>query len=206
MIEDYVIPLFFEPDMSAFIGTAFLIDNYLITAGHVVPNFRTYYVKNNNEFYPLDPYNWRIRLFQNEIKHNDIAIYRFDGVKSPLSLSAESPHNDSVAKIICWQQNGDSISQIDTDSLILGKDVNTNFYKLATIVRITHGSSGCPILQGNKVVGMLTMGNDSCIMDYKGLLDDGLLPDDIYRKQKLYDNTCYILRPEFIKDIIDKRS
>ena len=44
-IGRYVFPLLREPDNErSFAGTAFLIDGYLVTAGHVIDHNKTYYL------------------------------------------------------------------------------------------------------------------------------------------------------------------
>lgn len=204
-LKNYILPIFLTQDESTFVGTAFCINNYLITAGHVVSNFRMYYVKSEGKFYELSPYNWIERLIPtDDNSENDIAVYSLSEFRSPLSIAKDSPEYDTEANVTCWQKENNTVKQVDTNSLILGDDESEYFYILATLERITHGASGCPIIQGNKVVGMLTMGIDKCVLNMKALQENGISPDMIDQLQTLNNNTCHILRPEFINDILNK--
>lgn len=202
MTSDYIVPLFESKDLTSFIGTAFCIDNFLITAGHIVPHYRIYYTKDNRRFFEIYPENWIIRQHPKEdYPERDVAICKLEGLKSELSLST-SPLDDTEADVICWQKKGNSPIAFSTKGLVCrNSDENTNFYKLVTCDRITHGSSGCPILQGNKVVGMLTHGVDNPTFDpndYPNASQD--LINEILRNKQ---NTCRILRPEYIQKVLD---
>ncbi len=204
MTSDYIVPLFESKDLASFIGTAFRIDNFLITAGHVVPHYRIYYTKDNRRFFEIDPDNWLIRQHsKGDTPERDVAICKFEGLKSELSLST-SPLDDTEADVMCWQKKGNSPIAFNTKGLVCrNSDENTNFYKLVTCDRITHGSSGCPILQGNKVVGMLTIGTDKCTLDRNAYLAAGASQEQIDEFQRIEENTCYILRPEYIQKVLD---
>lgn len=206
MVNDYIIPLFLRNDISTYVGSAFLVNDYIITAGHVVSDFRIYHTKIGGEMIQLSPFDWVVRRSPDENHpQNDMAIYRIDGLESPLELSSESPKSDTEAKVICWQKDGDGIIQKITNSLILNVDYDNYFYKIATLDRITHGASGCPVLQGNKVIGMLTQGVVSCSLNTELLFQEGLSSQDIANLQVLNNNMCYILRPELIyRAVIEK--
>lgn len=200
----FILPIFYCNDETTFVGTAFCIDNYLITAGHVVSDFRVYFVKNDDEFYELSPYDWFTRLIPTKDKlEKDIAIYPMPDLKSPLSIAQHKPKFDSEANVICWQKANYSIQRMITNSLILDNHSNENFYRIATTQRITHGSSGCPILSENEVVGMLTIGVDKCVLNREEFMANGRTNKEITGIQKLNNNTCYILTPEFINKILN---
>ena len=54
LIANYIMPLFRQcGDERSFAGTAFCIDDYLITAGHVINTEATYYLRNGQDWHPL---------------------------------------------------------------------------------------------------------------------------------------------------------
>ena len=53
-IFPFVMPIFRQAgNERSFAGTAFCIDNYLVTAGHVIDTQMVYYVRNGNDYHPL---------------------------------------------------------------------------------------------------------------------------------------------------------
>lgn len=177
MIQDYIIPLFLKPNKSYFIGTGFIFDRFLITAGHVVSDFRVYYAFMDNQFYNLNPYYWLIKHCpQDNGSEKDIAIYELDKQINSIELAEFSPEYDSEAKVICWLKNGENIRKISTECLIAREGKVPSFYEILTTMRISFGSSGSPVIQNNKIVGMLTQGLHSYMIDQEALRNDRVSP------------------------------
>ena len=76
VIGRYVFPLLREPDNErSFAGTAFLIDGYLVTAGHVIDHDKTYYLYTGGRSYPLAWENWIPKQLPAESKlEGDVAV------------------------------------------------------------------------------------------------------------------------------------
>ena len=205
MISDYILPLFYDKNDATFIGTAFCINNFLITAGHVVSDYRIYYTKSKNRFIEIYPDRWLIRQRPKpDHPENDIAICLFEGLKSPLVLSPETPIPDTEAEVICWQKNGSLIKQVITNSLIYNQPDQSVFYRVITIERITHGASGCPIIQKNNIIGILTMGTDKCIIDKEAYITAGATSEQIRSFQNVGENTCLFLPSNIIQTVLNK--
>ncbi len=205
MISNFIVPLLENKKDHTFIGTAFCINNFLITAGHVISEYRMYYAKSGNKFFEIYPDYWIIRQHADpDHPEKDIAICRLDGLKSPLILSTEMPIHDTEAEIICWQKEGSSIKQTITNSLIYRQIDQPSLYKAITLNRITHGASGCPILQDNKIIGMLVIGTDKCILNYEAYINLGATHEQIKQFQSNGENTCLFIPSKAIQDLLNE--
>ena len=91
-------------DERSFAGTAFCVDGYLVTAGHVLNMVQTYYVRNGNDWHPLQHELWIPRQFPDTDKRGyDVALYPIPGLKSPLSFAEEDAEPLDELEVICWQ-------------------------------------------------------------------------------------------------------
>ena len=80
--ELYVLPIFRQcGDERSFAGTAFCVDGYLITAGHVLNKVQTYYVRNGSDWHPLLHELWIPRQYPDADKRGyDVALYPAAGL------------------------------------------------------------------------------------------------------------------------------
>lgn len=168
-ILPYVMPLFRRRgDVRSFAGTAFCIDGYLVTAGHVLQSGADCYVRNAGHFHPLRFNGWIPEQVPAADRLGyDIAFYPVPGLKSPLSLALSDPEPGHEVDIACWQWRPAGLEQVTTRALVLKENDEAAYARLATVDHITHGSSGCPVVDGNRVVAMLTMGRTA--VDAPGL-------------------------------------
>ena len=196
IIHPYVMPIFREiGGRKSFAGTAFCIDGYLVTAGHVIDMPNTHYVRNGNDFHPLHFDQWIPKQLPADDRIGfDVAFYPVPGLKSPLSLAdMDTEPNDSL-DILCWQMKAGRLQQVATQGLVIKERDLAGHVRIATANHITHGCSGCPIFDSNgKVYGMITMGRAD--VDAKNLAP---LP------RQMEQNTCWAFKTSYIKRFMPK--
>lgn len=191
----FVMPIFRQHDnVRSFAGTAFCIDDYLVTAAHVLQSPTTHYVRNGNDFHPLHFDQWiPQQLPASDRLGYDIAFYPVPGLKSPLQLSSCDPEPEDEVEIACWQWLSGGLEQVTTRALVLKEADERGYARLATVDHITHGSSGCPVIIGNEVVGMVTMGRTA--------VDAPHLPP---LNRRMEQNTCWAFKTSYIKRFLPR--
>ncbi len=202
-IKDCVIPIFETQDEASFKGTAFCIEDYLVTAAHVVPYYRIYYIRKGDGYIELYPNYW--------IKHvpstkddtvMDIAVYPIKGLKSLLTLSRKDITTNDVLSLICWQYRSRILQQISCDCFVLDKSESCGDMRISTTLPLIKGASGCPVFKDGKVYGILVIGTEYVKLDEDFCLQQGVTRQDIMAMQKCNRNTCFILKSSRIIDII----
>ena len=184
-------PIFRRPnDPRSFAGTAFCINDYLVTAGHVISAPTTYFVRNGNSYHPLQFNQWiPQQLPADDRMGYDIALYPIPGLKSPLALAnVDAEPNDSL-DILCWQMRPGGPQLVATQGLVIKEPDENGYLRFATVNHITHGCSGCPIFDSDgQVYGMVTMGRSN--VDPKGLSP---------LSRQMEQNTCWAFKTSYIK-------
>ena len=173
--QEYVVPIYEkilgmgkESVVVSQIGNGFFIDGFFITAAHVIEEAGNEkgFITVGGEEKVLSSDN--AVIFQKKSDHedygnpnaSDIAIYRFDGAKSPLKLSAELPIKGDALTSSYYYQSAwhHAIGLVGDDDWFMG-----NFFGWQTGVDTIHptegGSSGSPLLKDNIVYGILHAGN-----------------------------------------------
>ena len=192
----YVMPIFRQMgNVRSFAGTAFCIDNYLITSGHVIDSRATNYVRNGNDLHPLEFEQWIPKVLPADDRTGfDVAFYPVPGLKSPLSLADIDANPNDHLDILCWQYKPNGLKQVATQGLVIQERDLTGHVRIATADHITHGCSGCPIFDSEgKVYGMITMGRAN--VDAKNLAP---LP------RQMEQNTCWAFKTSYIKRFMPK--
>lgn len=190
-LERYIMPIFRQRGKElSFAGTAFCIDQYLVTAAHVLTSPTTYYVRNGNDYHALDFDKWIPKQLPADDRMGyDVALYPIPGLKSLLSLSDDDAKPNDTLNILCWQYKPSGLQRVATQGLVIKEPDEVGYLRIATIDRITHGCSGCPVVDNDgKVYGMITMGRVS--VDIKNLAP---LP------RKMEENTCWAFKTSYIK-------
>lgn len=154
-------------------GVGVLVDNMLITAGHVVDSATNVIASFEDTSYALNHANQLfLQSMGNDDKdpmHNDIAIYRIEDRNSPLKLSDTLPVvNQSFSNVYFEEQSVVSedktlpeflrttttLSVEQSESTYVGL-VEGNFIGCNTEKILHEGNSGCPIIEDDIVYGIL---------------------------------------------------
>ena len=198
-IKNYVVPVMRRAgDERSFAGTAFLIENNLLTAGHVLDRVQTYYVRNAGFYFPLEHIMWWPRQVQAEDKLGyDVAVYPVGTLLSPLSLSDKDTGKGDELEVLCWQMRNGKLEQVLTPCIVRGDADEEGYFQISTAERITHGASGCPVLKDGKVYGMLTMGRDFFETPRGGFLGIGAQHQRLM--QRYEENTCWVFKSSYVK-------
>ena len=180
-------------DPRSFAGTAFCINGYLVTAGHVLTTPSTYYVRNGNDYHALNFEQWIPKQLPADDRMGyDVALYPIPDLKSPLSLGTDDAEPNDYLNILCWQMKPDGPQQVATRGLVLKEPDEVGYLRIATVDHITHGCSGCPAFDDEgRVYGMVTMGRSA--IDVKNLAP---LP------RKMEQNTCWAFMTSYIKSFM----
>lgn len=203
-IDMPIVPIFRGPDVSLFAGTGFIMDNYLVTAGHVVSGIQDYFTYIDGKFVSLSVYDRVInRNITRETFDQDIAVYPFGGIGSILKLSELSHLQSDEVSVCCYQNTNEGLRMVITEGVICPSGTN-QLIKLSTIQRITHGSSGGPIVQDNTIVGMVVMGNEVVRYDKETAMACGLSEDDIELLERMETNSIYAIPAVRINEFIKK--
>ena len=155
------------PINGAFEGTGVLVGSLFITAGHVVKGFNRPYVFISSKKYYLSQEN-NLFLDDNTCKSSmcyDLAVFRLDGVISPLLLADYIPNKcDELVSLshhtTCERKEGVGVFQNTIESqleIMAGKVIEIHDYYFECLMNGTlrEGRSGSPLMNGNKVVGIL---------------------------------------------------
>lgn len=198
-IKDYVMPIVRRAgDERSFAGTAFCIHGQLVTAAHVLDWGRTLFVRNGEDYHPLQHIMWQPRQVQAEDRMGfDVAFYGLRDMASPLSLSDKDAEKNDELEVLCWQLVGGKLQQVHTSCIVRGEDNEDGYQMISTAARITHGASGCPVFKDGKVYGILTMGRDFFEMPSGGFM--GIPRQHQGLMQRMEENTCFIFKTSHIR-------
>lgn len=158
-MQQFVIPIFTRrDDLRSWTGSGFLIDGWLVTAGHVLTRFQPYYALIDGHFVTLEPQLWSPTLLPaNDKLEYDAAVYPLPTVTSPLSLATNDIGNHEDVDVLCWQRINGEVRQVATRGVTMGNADEDGYLLMATVDHITNGCSGCPIFRDGKVYGIVTM-------------------------------------------------
>lgn len=179
-------------------GCGVLVGDLFVTAGHVVDErpFRTTIDGKEYAFYKKDAilYHWN-EAESRDANSIDIAVFKVEGAHSPLTFADFSPAvGDSLRSISLEHKEGEYahegdvslIPEIFRHTTYTYYDINDckaevtelegNYIACNTDVILKPGSSGSPLLCGDKVVGILHSGkvgtNLCAFLSAKVILED----------------------------------
>lgn len=210
--SDYIVPLFTAENEQSFCGTGFVLNEMLITAGHVPHPGGYIFLKDDNAFILRTIYDQiRIERPGLEVSENapDIAIYFIPGLESPLELSTELPPKDEILTSICWQKTPYGLKQITSQCLLFENEdsglQNKSSFHFVTNNKITHGSSGSPLLIGNKVYGMLVIGTERYKLTPEGIeaLKQNFSQEEIEQFVAIRQNICTAENALFLQEQVE---
>ena len=166
--KEFVVPVFNEAEY----GVGVFVGNYFITAGHVVKDNDTF-VFFRGKKYPLktdDAIAWRFTENESDENMRDYAVFSFEGINSPIQLSDATLSEDSSLEVISFKHdpgcdpiNGD-IKQITCKASFIRNLFS--FCECRTDKPLHEGSSGSPLIQDGKVVGLLSGSLSSSHINY----------------------------------------
>ena len=194
IVKPYVMPIMREFGKErSFAGTAFCVDDYLVTAGHVLEPGKTFYVRNCNDYHVLEFDKWvPEQLPASDRTGYDIAMYPAKGLRSPLKFATEEPKPNDELEIVCWQLLPDGLKQVVTRGLVIKERDEEAYIRIATVEHITHGCSGCPVMdKEGRVYGIITNGRHVTEM-----------PGVSQLTRKMEENTCWAFKASHIKRFV----
>lgn len=150
-------------------GNGFFVDDYFITAAHVIAAVSFPFIMMNGQEISLkqtDAIVWRIMSENPNIEdfentdNADVAIFHVPNVVSPLQLSEKSPEPSTILSCNYYYHSKfcESQGEIGDKNFFLG-----NFFgcRMTPIHPTEGGSSGSPLIKDDIVYGILHAGNKS---------------------------------------------
>lgn len=198
-IASCVVPIFGSPHHHWFCGTAFCIDGFLITAGHVLSRPKSYFTSLEGQLVELLPQRWTPKLVvANDRLEFDVAIYPFPGLKSALSLADfydDEPQEE--LQLLCWQRKPQGLVEVRTRGISMGDTDEEAYFKLATVEQVFPGCSGCPVFDANGIVhGIVTMVNTQFKVQQQPW---GITPHERDLMQTMGERTCWVFKASHIR-------
>lgn len=177
-IENYVFPMCCGTKDGESDGCGVLVGDLFVTAGHVIEHAVVARVYIDHVDYELRKEDAVYYSFDDkdslDTNASDVAVFKLEGVTlSPLALAENSPSNDddltSISYLHYGKKNPNATSVFDAtievyEKLVCNAKViklSNNFFVCDMEVQLKPGSSGSPVLDGNKVVGILHGGKDN---------------------------------------------
>ena len=162
---DYVVPIF---DDVFICGQGCFFGDYLLTSGHVIGDSpKAFFYK--GESFLLNPSDavaiQMISKERGDEQQKDYAIFKFQGINSPLSLSTSFPNIGDTLDCISFLpdddlSNADGIKRFCCRGRVVQRLFD--FFSCRMEFVLSEGSSGSPLISGNTVWGILTgLGDDS---------------------------------------------
>ena len=169
-------------------GNGVLVDNFLITAGHVAKTGIDHKFYFNNKVFKLNDLE---EVFISTAKENneyDLAIYRIPGINSPLTLSPVMPEVNSILTSKSFDYGKGNIT---CDATVIDIDGDCGlYYGVETSLSLKSGCSGSPLLFENQVYGIIVTGNNNG-------LDEKCSPE-------FHLNTCFVLSSYAMTEILNQ--
>lgn len=176
--ENYVFPVCCGTKDGESDGCGVLVGDLFVTAGHVIEHAVVAHVYIDHVDYELCKEDALYYSFDDkdslDTNASDVAVFKLEGVTpSPLTLAEDSPSNDddltSISYLHYGKKNPNATSVFDAtievyEKLVCNAKViklSNNFFVCDMEVQLKPGSSGSPVLDGNKVVGILHGGKES---------------------------------------------
>lgn len=137
-------------------GCGFFVGSHFFTSGHVVSNAKDpFIIINGCKVNLVNPI-----LYKYDSKDSsgfDLAIYKVADYVGPLELYYGTIDSDMNLISVSYRKLGEEYIECRVDV----KDFEGNYFIGLTDKILKSGSSGSPVLLGNKVVGVMTAGNNN---------------------------------------------
>lgn len=155
-IIDFILPVL---NTNYVEGCGFLIKDYFITSGHIIKNAENpsikFLGKKINLYNPLF-YDYN----EKDSNEYDLAVFSIPGAISELELYDGKIENGMRLQSISFRKLGEETVKC---GVTVANDIfnEGNYFGALTSKNLKEGSSGSPVIIGNKVVGIMTRGNNN---------------------------------------------
>lgn len=137
-------------------GCGFFIDHHFFTSGHIIAKAENPYIVvneirvslSNPIFYQCDEY---------DVNGYDLAIFDIPSCYSKLELFEDAIIPDMELKSVSFKNLGREL--VETE--VITQEQDGNYFSGISQANLKSGSSGSPVLLENKVVGVMTKGNNN---------------------------------------------
>jgi hypothetical protein len=153
-LKRYIPQLYMEGKES---GCGIFVGDLFITEAHIINPHLYYYVDFQGKRVFLSKKNQIFFEYDENRNHPDgldLAIYRFENIMSPFVLVDEFPEDDTSLTITYYEV---STKEFKICSAKM-QDIMGNYFGANTSEILAEGNSGSPIIQGNRVYGILNSG------------------------------------------------
>ena len=165
-------------------GCGFFIGHYFLTSGHVIANSENPHILvNQNRINLVNP----IFFEDNKLdpRGYDLAIFDVKEVYGTLELFIGEVEPGEIFKSLSYKELGIKYVECDIE---VNDYKEGHYFGVYSNINLKEGCSGSPILSGNKVVGMMTAGNNDGT-------DNPMIAD-------LPLNFCIFLSSKYINDVL----
>lgn len=140
-------------------GCGFLIGEYFITSGHIIEKSENPFITiEGNKKQLSDPLFFEAN--QNDPTSYDLAIYSIPTLKNnSLELFEGDIEEGRELNSYSYKRNKSGYDLIECKAIV-GSYKEGNYFSALTSMNLKSGCSGSPVLIGNKVVGIMTKGNN----------------------------------------------
>ena len=165
-------------------GNGVVVGNKLLTVAHVVTHSDNFSIDRNNSLlsksaicfretnYWYKSFFCRLSLLRYGWNYDDFALYEVNGYQSPFTLSPNLPLVDDILETYSLKEEVVRQSNnifYNESHIVVHKDyarvlyIRGNFIFCEMNGMLEKGRSGCPLIKGNEVYGILRGGDDKKI-------------------------------------------
>lgn len=151
----YIIPVFSTNNVD---GCGFFIDNFFITAGHIISMAENPFILlSGKKVYLEKPLYFEVNK---DYTGHDLAIFSIPSVKSDLRLFQEEIKPGTTLVSISFKEGMCGTVLCECNATVYDFNIG-NYFGAITDMNLKEGSSGSPVLIGNEVAGILIYGNNN---------------------------------------------
>lgn len=155
--RQYIVP--FCDDKAG--GCGFFVGDYFVTAGHVFDEFDSRIFYFDGKYHTVEKkdalYLRSTKDHLNSEDVQDVAIFRFEGIGSPLRLNGATPYMGvdlTLYSFLVTTGELNPFSMIEVTGVVTRRIFH--FFECEMNFILKEGSSGSPLIAGNQVYGILS--------------------------------------------------
>lgn len=137
-------------------GCGFIADNLFITSGHVIKDSENPFIYIRGKRISLS----QPKFYECDLKNSDkydVAIYELPETETGYELYDGEIKVGQILESLSFKNLGETLVQCD---VTVCDNFEGNYFSGLTSKNLKAGCSGSPVLLGNKVVGIMTKGNN----------------------------------------------